>query len=212
VSSTSAGLWAVTEKALAAFGAVRLPLRQAVRARVCRSIVLSRRQKRRGNDRREGIGRGWGGSRQSVDVEAKMLPLLCSSWRRMVGHWQNIRRIRKAQEAIGHWAVLVWGPTLWPVHSLEPGPLIKTQIVWRLRPRGPPPSSTTHSRAHFIVGELERCLAKAGWLLRSGSSLSCAPDQCSTPIMEVCESQFGSMCNASYRRSLHPNRSRDPDE
>lgn len=24
--------------------------------------------------------------------------------------------------------------------------------------------------------------------------------------MEVCESQYGSMCNASYRRSLHPTR------
>lgn len=43
VSSTSAGRWVVAEKALAALEAVRLPLRQAERARVCRSIVSSRR-------------------------------------------------------------------------------------------------------------------------------------------------------------------------
>lgn len=43
VSSTSAGRWVVAEKALAAWEAGRLLLRQAERARVCRSIVSSRR-------------------------------------------------------------------------------------------------------------------------------------------------------------------------
>lgn len=43
VSSTSAGRWVVAEKALAAWVAGRLLLRQAERARVCRSIVSSRR-------------------------------------------------------------------------------------------------------------------------------------------------------------------------
>jgi hypothetical protein len=188
--------------------AVRLPLRQAERARVCRSIVSSRRQKRRGDDGQEGMGRGLSGSRQSVDVEDATAMLLWG----IFGHWQNIRRIRKAKRRLAAgrawWGQQKYGPCTAGARTLDKNDancLAAASMETFF-------SSSTHSRAHFIVGELELCLAQAGRLLQSGSSLSCAPDQYLTPFMEVCESQFGSMCNASYRRSLHPNHSRDPDQ